>query len=95
MRDKKTKLMLQVEEVTEKNLKELLIELYATMTFQDVVHFFKCNYGIDITISGLSRWFLKFNIPTREWRLPEVKANNTEVLNLKTIDELAKEDKAS
>lgn len=88
MRDKKTKLMLQVEETTGKNLRELLIELYETMTFQDIVHFFKCNYEIGITISGLSRWFLKLNIHTREWRVPEVKANSSEVINLNSAKEL-------
>jgi hypothetical protein len=75
MRDKKTKLMLEIEEAIDGDLKEFLIELYKTMTFSDIVEFFKCNYKIDITISGLSRWFEKLSIPTREWRLPNEKAS--------------------
>lgn len=73
LRNKKTKLMIIVEAKANKGIRELLIELYKTKTFEDIVLYLKLNYQIDITVSGLSRWFLKLGIPTREWRLPEEK----------------------
>jgi hypothetical protein len=71
LKKKKTKLMKIVEERTGREIRELLVELYKTRTLEDITFYLKINYKIDITISGLSRWFLILDIPTREWSLPK------------------------
>lgn len=73
LKTKKTKKMIELENITGKQIKDLLIELYIkkNMTYWDMVRYLKKEFNLDITISGLHRWFLKLDISTREWSLPK------------------------
>jgi hypothetical protein len=65
--------MIELENLTGKQIKDLLTDLYINknMTYWDMVKYLKDNFNMDITISGLHRWFLKLDIATREWSLPK------------------------
>lgn len=73
LKTKKTKKMLEIEAKADKGIRELLVDLYVkkNLTYWQMTHFIKEEFDIDITIGGLSRWFLKLDIETRDWRLPK------------------------
>ena len=67
----KTKLMKVIEEVTGKDIKDLLNELYRDrdMTFKEMENYFKTSLNIVIDYSTLHYWFLKFGMPSRSYKL--------------------------
>jgi hypothetical protein len=73
LRTKKTKKMIEIEKRSGKEIRDFLVDLYVSknMTFWKIVEHLEKDYKIHITVSGIYRWFLKLDIPTREWRLPE------------------------
>ena len=67
----KTKLMLEVEEVSGKEIKDLLNELYRDkdMTFKEIETYMKTNLNIDLDYSTIHYWFLKFRMESRSYKL--------------------------
>ncbi len=67
----KTKLMKEIEEKTGKDIKDLLNELYRDkdMTFKEMENYFKTNLNIDVNYNTINYWFMKFQMPTRSYKL--------------------------
>ena len=71
MKYKKTRMMKHIEELTDTDIRDYLIELYVNkdMRHVDMVQHFKEELDIEITFSTFSQWFSKLQIPTREYKL--------------------------
>ena len=67
----KTKKMIEVEEATGKDIRELLNYLYRdkNMTFQEIEGYVNKNLHININYSTIHYWFMKFGMKSREYKL--------------------------
>jgi len=71
MLNMKTPKMLLIEEKTDKDIRDYLIELYIEkdLTFIEIIEYLKNELNVKISIGGLHKWFKALKIPTRVWSL--------------------------
>ncbi|MHB0977338.1 MAG: hypothetical protein ACYC1U_09110 [Candidatus Aquicultorales bacterium] len=67
---RKTRKMRQVEAAFGRPIETVLEELYKTNTFEGVSSQLG-KIGVDVSLGTLSLWFLKLDLPTRRWLIPE------------------------
>lgn len=72
----KTRRMRQIEARYGRPVKKVLRDLYQTRTLKEVSAELR-RAGIDVSVGTLSMWFLKLNIATRCWTLPEEQGEET------------------
>jgi len=67
----KTPKMLLIEEKTNKDIRDYLMELYIEkdLTFIEIIEHLKNELNVKISVGGLHKWFKTLNILTRVWSL--------------------------
>ena len=68
---RKTKKMIEIEELTGVEIKDLLVELYKNndMRFEQISDWLRAEHDYSINVGTLSQWFYRLDIDTRSYKL--------------------------